>query len=199
MPKIKRARRPELQQRTAMEGHEARPLVKPRSDDTDLWAEVTRSVKPLKARRTNHPNPAPRPRAEPLAVARPRDPLPARAAASAGKPIEPGLRRKLVRGREAIDATLDLHGMRQADALEALTRFIRAAAGRGDRNVLVITGKGLRSEGTSRLEEPGVLRRAVPRWLAGSNLAPHIAGVAAAARLHGGEGALYVRLKRRLP
>lgn len=198
MPKIKRARRPELQQRIAKERHEARPLVRGR-DDADLWAEVTRSVKPLKPRRATHPHPAPRPRAEPLAVARPRDPLPPRAAAPAGKPIEPGLRRKLVRGREAIDATLDLHGMRQADALEALTRFIRAAAGRGDRNVLVITGKGLRSEGTSRPEEPGVLRREVPRWLAGSHLAPLIAGIAAAARPHGGEGALYVRLKRRLP
>ena len=182
------------------------PLYEAPPDD-ELWAEVASTVEPLRKRaahRATSPA-AKRPRAlmqpEPVAPPRVLRPAPMQHRAEpprpSDKPIEPGLRRKLVRGREEIDATIDLHGMRQVDAEAALKGFIRTASGRGDRNVLVITGKGLRSAATNRYETPGVLRQAVPRWLGGKDLAPLIAGYSHASREHGGEGALYVRLKRR--
>jgi DNA-nicking Smr family endonuclease len=185
----------------------AKPAPLYAAPDNELWAEVTSTVEPLRKRsairssapvaKKAHAAAKPQPASPPAAIRVAPQPLRPDPRDPGGKPIEPGLRRKLVRERERIDATIDLHGMRQADAEIALRGFIRAAAGRGDRNVLVITGKGLRSATTNRYETPGVLRQAVPRWLGGRDLAPLIGGWSHASREHGGEGALYVRLKRR--
>lgn len=114
-----------------------------------------------------------------------------------GRVIEPRLRRKLTRGQVPIDATIDLHGLRQAEAHAALCRFVAARYARGDRTVLVITGKGLKKAEEGRIEQRGVLRAMLPHWLSEPVLAPMIAGWEGAARAHGGEGAYYVRLKRR--
>jgi DNA-nicking Smr family endonuclease len=103
--------------------------------------------------------------------------------------IEPNRQRRLVREREPIGARLDLHGLDQDRARGALERFIAASQAQGHRAVLVITGKGVRGD--------GVLRRLTPEWLAGPMLRPMVAGLAWADRRHGGEGALYVALKRR--
>jgi DNA-nicking Smr family endonuclease len=111
-------------------------------------------------------------------------------------PLDTKLRRRLARGHVGIDATLDLHGMRALEAQAALRGFIAAAVARGDRNVLVITGKGLRRTGFADFRHTGVLRHLVPQWLAEAGLAAHIAGIDPAAQTHGGEGALYLRLKR---
>ncbi|HHY50336.1 MAG TPA: hypothetical protein GYA10_11370 [Alphaproteobacteria bacterium] len=115
-----------------------------------------------------------------------------------GHGIEPNLRRKLQRGRIEIEATLDLHGMRQAEAHAALSRFLHARAARGERTVLVITGKGLKKRGPDAavIIEAGVLRSMLPVWLAEENLAPIIAGWEPAGQGHGGQGAFYVRLRR---
>lgn len=108
--------------------------------------------------------------------------------------------RKLDKGRLAIDARIDLHGMRQREAHGALRKFLHWARGKDYRHVLVITGKGsLRDEDRSFYEEEvrGVLRQAVPHWLSHGDLAPLIVSVAPAPRRLGGDGALYVRLRRR--
>jgi len=110
--------------------------------------------------------------------------------------IEPKLHRKLRRGRLPIDATLDLHGMHQNEARSALQRFVDARLKRGDRTILVITGKGLKKTGYGAIEQSGVLRHMLPLWLREPGLAPHIAGWEVSARHHGGEGAYYIRLKR---
>ena len=109
-------------------------------------------------------------------------------------------RRKLARNAERIDARLDLHGMRQRQAHTALRSFLMASAARGCRNVLIITGKGTRRE-TERnrdffLEERGVLRRLVPQWLSEPEFRSIVLSFTTAAARHGGEGALYVRLRR---
>ncbi|MEC9344236.1 MAG: Smr/MutS family protein [Pseudomonadota bacterium] len=97
--------------------------------------------------------------------------------------------RKLSKGRLPIDARIDLHGMAERQAHNALRRFLEREWHDDSRIVLVITGKGERSG--------GILRRAVPRWLA----EPPISAIAGSWRqahpTHGGEGALYVRLRRR--
>ena len=108
----------------------------------------------------------------------------------------PGLDRKtqvrMRRGQVRLEGRLDLHGMIQTEAYRALLNFIEAAYYDGRRSVLVITGKGLTRDG-----EVGVLRQAVPRWLNEQPLNALIKGFGYAARQHGGEGALYVLIRKK--
>jgi DNA-nicking Smr family endonuclease len=99
------------------------------------------------------------------------------------------MKRGVARGKQAIDARLDLHGLTQSEAHAALLRFLRNAHRRDARLVLVITGKG-------RGGEPGVLRRQVPQWLGLPEFRSLVLGFEDAHVTHGGEGALYVRLRR---
>jgi DNA-nicking Smr family endonuclease len=183
--------------------------------DWHLWTEVARSVSPLRPRRTllefAGGGPLPLPDVAPP-PARPHKKLPVQpflppyqANNHPGKPrsepgrvIEPKLRRKLMRGHIELDGTIDLHGMRQAEARLALNRYVVARHARGDRTILVITGKGLKKvdDDATRIVEKGVLRAMLPVWLSEPNLAPLIAGWDSAAQGHGGEGAFYVRLRR---
>ncbi len=96
--------------------------------------------------------------------------------------------RKLRKGRLEIDARIDLHGMTESAAHDALLRFVRAEQRTGSRIVLVITGKGKAGE--------GVLRRAVPLWFAEAAFKPLVGGFRRAHPAHGGEGALYLRIRR---
>ena len=111
--------------------------------------------------------------------------------------------RKLSSGRIEIEGRIDLHGMRQGEAHDALRRFLKRAYADGKRWVLVITGKGApaRTALDERLEregiERGVLRRNVPRWLSEPELAGMVIEFTTAAIRHGGDGALYVHLRKR--
>lgn len=105
------------------------------------------------------------------------------------EPIEPGRKRRLNRGRDEIEASIDLHGLDQFAAEDRLKAFLRQAQACGLRAVLVITGKGFSGD--------GVIRRRAPEWLADPSLAGVVAGAGIAHRRHGGEGALYVALKRK--
>jgi DNA-nicking Smr family endonuclease len=109
-------------------------------------------------------------------------------------------RRKLARNAEQIDARLDLHGMRQREAHGSLRAFLFASAARGHRNVLIITGKGTRAEIERTrdyfIKERGVLRRLVPQWLGEPEFRGIVLSMTTASVRHGGEGALYVRLRR---
>ncbi len=128
----------------------------------------------------------------------PRRPFIAKVATKAGPaPAPPGLERRervgLSRGTLPIEARIDLHGLRQADAHAALIGFVLRARQAGHARVLVVTGKG----SDEPFSERGVLRRAVPHWLRGGELRALVLGFEEAARHHGGAGALYVRLRRR--
>ncbi len=113
-------------------------------------------------------------------------------------PLEPGRcagldRRtddRLRRGQLAIEARIDLHGQTQSSAYDALYHFVTASHATGRRCVLVITGKGPVSQGG------GVLRTMVPRWLAEPSLRRRIIALHRAQPRDGGDGALYVLLKR---
>lgn len=96
---------------------------------------------------------------------------------------------KLRRGLYPLDARLDLHGLTQAEAYDRLGTFLAAARARGNRCVLVITGRGLR--------QGGALRAMTPRWLEEGPIRPLVLAYAPAQLHHGGEGALYVLLRRR--
>ncbi len=105
-------------------------------------------------------------------------------------PLQERTRRRLARGLVEIDARIDLHGMRQERAFARLQTFLHHAQARGHRVVLVVTGKG---NGEGR----GVLKQSVPAWLARPDLRHLVVGFEPAGRRHGGDGALYVRVRRR--
>ena len=172
--------------------------------DAELWARVARSARPLKKGRAARADPPSKPRAKHLAKEATPPPKPAAktppkpAPAVRGETLDRQTARRLERGHVAVEARLDLHGMRQREAHAALRRFLKSAQGKGYRHVLVITGKG--ADPTARrsfyeADERGVLRSAVPHWLAAPDLAPLIVSYAEAPRRLGGEGALYVRLR----
>ena len=111
-------------------------------------------------------------------------------------------RSRIARGRTPIDARLDLHGLRQHEAHDVLRSFIWRSHSAGHRTVLVITGKGTRARDPHPDAPPwamgsGILRRAVPGWLAAPDMRAAILSVEDAHASHGGEGALYVRLRAR--
>jgi DNA-nicking Smr family endonuclease len=96
---------------------------------------------------------------------------------------------RLKRGQVTLDDTLDLHGQTQEQAHGRLGRFLAAAQAQGRRCVLVVTGKG-------RLERGGVLRHMVPRWLNEGGNRERVLAYCPAQRQHGGDGALYVLIRR---
>ena len=105
---------------------------------------------------------------------------------------------KLKRGKSAPDARIDLHGMTIAEAHDALHGFIAGAFSRGLRLVLVITGKGQRSNmNHHHTERNGVLRHQVPQWLSMQPLSRFILQVVTSHQKHGGAGAYYVYLRKR--
>lgn len=186
---------------------------KPKLPDWHLWFEVSKTVSPLRPARQpiidlgQEPLPLPPGKSTtPAPRQKPHRIMPVMPAyQSDGRPgkkpragIEPNLKQRLVRGREEIDGTIDLHGMRQVEAHAALTRFIHARHARGDRTILVITGKGLKKleADAAVIVERGVLRQMLPIWLTEAGLAPLVAGWDMAAQNHGGDGAFYVRLRR---
>jgi len=159
-----------------------------------LWSAVTRSIAPL---RDNASVPEEDTAAEaPPALTKRQATVvrPAPAAAPPAPPLAPldrRTRRRVAAGKEAIDARLDLHGLTQSEAHAALLHFLRNASARGAKLVLVITGKGARSDG-----ERGVLRRQVPQWLRLPEFRAFVIGFEDAHIAHGGEGALYVRVRK---
>jgi DNA-nicking Smr family endonuclease len=100
--------------------------------------------------------------------------------------------RQVKRGVVSVEYQLDLHGLRREEALIALPRFLRSAIQKGQKAVLVITGKGNHSA-----EEP-VLQQAVASWLreAGREL---VVEFAPAPREMGGSGAFVLFLRPGAP
>ncbi len=107
---------------------------------------------------------------------------------------------KLKRGQLAPGARIDLHGMTEAAAHGALLSFLAGAQARGVKLVLVITGIGnpKKHEGAEWMRSPhGVLKEMVPRWLNEKAFAALSVGSSPAHRRHGGDGALYVYLRKK--
>lgn len=172
-------------------------------EERDLWTGVARSVAPLRrsgkiAKREESGKPAvkktPAPAAgRPRALA-PQAPAPAKAPALV--PLGRRLKQRVARGRDPIDARIDLHGHTQKQAHAALSRFLQRAQADGARVVLVVTGKGTARGERDPGAERGVLKRQVPMWLSLPEFRSFIVGFEDAHVGHGGEGALYVRLRR---
>lgn len=184
-----------------------------RDDERELWEHVTRDVRkrsrtPKPAKLTAEPKHKVRP-ASPLKVAALPVPAPAPSPSAKRTPppfgVDGATAERLRRGKIEPEATLDLHGMTQAQAHARLASFVRRGHEMGNRCLLVITGKGAppSREETARAfvmperSKAGVLRMLVPRWLEESDLRALVTGVQAAHQRHGGGGAFYVYLRRK--
>ena len=165
-----------------------------------LWTAVTKAIEPLRARPlvdhldqgavADESRPAPKPHSKPVtSPKKASQPTPSKPAPPPLAPLGRRMKQRVARGKEAIDARLDLHGYTQSEAHAALLRFLRNANARDARLVLVITGKG-------RGGEIGVLRRQVPQWLGLPEFRALVVGFEDAHIAHGGEGAIYVRVRR---
>ena len=188
-------------------------------DEAALWHHTARSIKPLQKakgvvlhaeafdvlskrlkpiRETTGAAEREQPKAHPVAAAATKKTPPPIAEFDSRKV------RKLRSGRAEIEARIDLHGMRQDEAHVALRTFLRRAQDRQLKLVLVITGKG--RQGPDDRDEPfdmtrnrdrGILKRNVPRWLEEPDLRSLVVSYTTAAITHGGEGALYVHLRKK--
>ena len=170
-------------------------------EERALWESVAKQTRPLRKKPRAAKPEAAAPAAEAPAVAKPIAPPKAvplariPRAPQAAPPLAPLGRRErlqLSRGRKEIDARLDLHGMTQMRAHRALSGFLQRAHREGLAFVLVITGKGKMGVESER----GVLRRQVPQWLSLPEFRSLVVGFEEAHIGHGGEGALYVRIRR---
>jgi DNA-nicking Smr family endonuclease len=158
--------------------------------DTDLWKAVTKDVRRMPGRdyeegapeiEDDIPSVTIKERIGIKSKEQPKGPR--------SKEVDARTKERLARGKMKIEGTLDLHGMSQDEARTALSRFIKSSHTRGRRCVLVITGKG-------RGGKPGVLRTRVPEWLDEEPLGALVLQISQAKHHDGGEGALYVLLRR---
>ena len=171
------------------------------AEELALWRNVTRNVKPRsgggfavpEAAETHPPDKAPSPVATPPKKTSHEARTSSDPRLFAMAPLDPQLRRQLARGRAEIDGVLDLHGSTQEDAHRRIIDFLVRNQDHGAKLVLIVTGKG-RSDAQA---ETGVLRRNAPLWLRAPALRALVLGVEEAAPVHGGSGALYVRLRKR--
>jgi len=173
-------------------------------EDRVLWTTIAKSIRPLRTEAKNFaddnddgvPEPPKPPGKQPPKFKKPVTAQQTVVPPPAPKPVAPSvqpltrrMKSRVAKGKHAIDARLDLHGFTQHEAHAVLLRFLRTASARDARLVLVITGKG-------RGGEIGVLRRQVPQWLGLPEFRGLVVGFEDAAINHGGEGALYIRVRR---
>lgn len=186
-----------------------------RPDEAALWQRVADQAEPLFPKK----RPKPFDQKQPVKPARPltesfqkpiqakspetcavrADLLPTASDRLGKKPITMDRRSygKMVRGKLQPEGRIDLHGMTLAQAHPALTGFILSAHACQKRLVLVITGKGKTAEDIGPIPvRRGVLKHHVPQWLAAPPLSGVVLQVTQAHKKHGGEGALYVYLRR---
>ena len=175
------------------------------SDKKSMFQEAMKGVKPLRASKQQQtskpPKPArtrapikhkhehdiPRP-AQTLSNPLDTSNIQANTCLSYGKShVQAKQFKALKQGEWPIEARLDLHGFSLDNASDTLTHFISRAALDGLRLVLIIHGKG------GRFHEPPLIKTHVNHWL---KQLPEVLAFHSARPHHGGEGALYVLLRR---
>ena len=184
------------------------------AEEESLWARVARTVTPLEPPRarqearvvTPEPTvptaeparaPAPLPRRIPQRAVRPPVPVPLPRAGDEQGGLDGHWERRIKGGGLSPDFTLDLHGVTLDGAYGRLNDGLSQARLMGARVVLLIAGKPRPVEAADRGTRRGAIRAKVLDWLAAGPHASHIAAIRKAHPRHGGEGALYVVLRRR--
>ncbi len=184
------------------------------AQDRELWESVKKTVSPLGTdARGDAPTLKPRKMIE--RIDRDRD-LPSDWYQMDGPTprteVDRKTRRRIAKGNQDVDRSVDLHGMTQDQAYLVLKRAIESGIKRGDKTLLIVTGKGGKRYSQTSPTTPvayrtrdefdqhgGTLRKMVPIWLTSPELKPFVESFGPAAQDHGGDGALYILLRRRIP
>ena|ERR1700722_14708561 len=186
-------------------GTPGRPRSRVTEEDLRLWAEVARSIKPLRGKAPPEALAEAPPARKDQAASSARDPDPISRPRDRERPTDAGplhpplatlerrLLQRLRRGRTAPGAAIDLHGLRQEEARRRLLAFLHDCQASGKKTAIVITGKG--GPDPALAGERGVLRRAVPLWLAMPDLRGLVIGFEEAGARLGGTGALILRIR----
>lgn len=104
--------------------------------------------------------------------------------------------RKLARGSLDPDVTIDLHGMTLDRAWAQLNRTLSTAVEQGARTILVITGKDRGPDVRGNPAARGRIRSKIADWIEASSHASRVIAIRPASRRHGGDGAIYLVMKR---
>jgi DNA-nicking Smr family endonuclease len=183
------------------------------AEEQAAWARLAESVTPLAGRnrapvQRQAPDPAPAPATpKPVGTARPKRVQPRQRVhvtppsapaplADSRKGLDSHWERRFKSGRVEPDLTLDLHGHTLDTAYARITAGLDQARAMGARVVLVIAGRERPVDPADRQHRRGAIRAKLLDWLAAGPHADHISAVRRAHRSHGGEGALYLVLKR---
>lgn len=178
------------------------------AEEQALWAKLAASVTPL------HPGKTAKPVQEPVPIVRPAAPLtkppkgriPPPLVRQAPKPptapspatgLDSHWERRLGRSSTAPDFSLDLHGHTLDQAHRRLDSGLMQAKAMGARLVLVVTGKARPVAAADRAGQRGAIRAKILDWMAAGPHSTDIAAIRPAHRRHGGDGALYIILRRR--
>jgi DNA-nicking Smr family endonuclease len=179
-----------------------KPTLKPRTlapEESGLWSQVTGTAKPLTVNRAAPHQPKPKIHIQSqVALPRPGGLKPRTDSDLARATLDRTWDRKAALGEVLPDLIVDLHGHSVAQAHQMLIRGLHRAVARRARVLLVITGKGARPDPRPLPPDSyrGILRDALPTWLAADELRAHIAATRPAHIRHGGDGATYVILRR---
>lgn len=177
--------------------------------DSDLWAAVTKGIKRLNPERLVKSDKVEKPKnvkEQPMQPITQSDYKPTsiepEKTSTKSRDIDKNTLDRLRKGKLAIEGRIDLHGMTQMQAEEALKQFLRASYDADKRCVLVITGKGTPKNTDEELgfwsrQTSGVLKQRLPDWLYAHDMSDIVLKHVRAQGKHGGGGAFYVYLRRR--
>ncbi|WHO39929.1 Smr/MutS family protein [Sphingobium sp. AP49] len=169
------------------------------SDEQALWGALTRTVRPIRPGLSRPALPAAtnRPIAETRLTPAPPKPMPVTVPRSPAAVLDNGWERRIRSGNIAPDMAIDLHGHSLASAHSRLNQALATAFSRDVRVLLIVTGKPPKASSGGEKARRGAIRGEIGHWLETSPHADRIASVRVAHPRHGGDGAIYLILRRK--
>ena len=113
------------------------------------------------------------------------------------------INRDLKRGRVKIDRRLDLHGYSLVDAYDKFRTEVKKTYSKNKRCILVITGKGVHQNKNKKLGENklfyGKIKNSIVSWINEEELKSYVLTYQDASFDYGGDGAIFVYLRKKRP
>lgn len=165
-------------------------------EDCAAWDEAVKDVKPLPASKVvtkkSHSRKRPSEKMHTVVLRQYQHNLSLNTSAD----IDANTWRRFKREEFAVEGVLDLHGYTEEQAFEAVRHFVTQAYLKGKRCVLIVTGKGIRHQDEDIFAPRGILKERVPQWLNSEELRQMILTYIHPSAQLGGQGALYILLRR---
>jgi DNA-nicking Smr family endonuclease len=172
------------------------------ADEEARWAEVARTVQAMPGKsappvvaQPDRPSSTTRPNTMLTRIAPQQRHVPSPRAPLAV--LDSSWEKRVRSGTLTPDMAIDLHGHNLATAHLQLNRALAGALAQGVRTLLVVTGKSRKTNNDIPGGQRGAIRAEIGHWLQTSPHADAIASVRIAHPRHGGDGALYIILRRK--